>query len=122
MKEISPIPMERYLSLLREKRSGVLLNLESMPGRPEEYLGFGAKLQASDVDRLFLWCEFKVHTASESCKLTDALSETAKHDRVKSFTGGDKSMGRGAVDLRTAVGLELMLATNDYLEIGSPAF
>jgi hypothetical protein len=69
LKNIQPITVDEYLALLRAKGSGVMLDLASMPGPPNEYSAFRADLDSGDEDRVFLWFEFHKHTANGSCKL-----------------------------------------------------
>jgi hypothetical protein len=98
---------------LKVKGSAVSLDLNAMPGRPDEYRGFRAQLDAGDVDNLILWWEFENHTIAGNCKVTDALPSAASLEKVTSFIEGNPAKGFGPIDLRTAQNMELVIVAND---------
>ena len=51
MNNVKPITVDEYLLLLRAKKSGVVLDLATMPGPRELYAAFSAQLERDDVDR-----------------------------------------------------------------------
>ena len=55
MGSVKPITVDDYLALLRQRESGVLLELDSMPGPRQHYAAFSVQLGRDDVDRLYLW-------------------------------------------------------------------
>lgn len=115
MKEIEPIDVSEYQALLKSKGSGVAMDLAIMPSPVESYTAFRAVLEEDDLNRIFLWFQFKEDTAGMTGKLTDALPESASKKRVKPLIEGDPAKGWMPIDLRSALGFEPMLVTNDFI-------
>jgi hypothetical protein len=113
MKNIEPFGVTEYLELLRAKESGVLLNLSDMPGPHEQYAAFRGTLDGDDLDRIYLWFEFRKYTGGPDSKLTDVGDTADGEVRVRNFADGGAAKGKYAVDLRTASGLEPMLVAED---------
>lgn len=109
MQFVEPIAVDEYLSLLRQRRSGVLLDLDSMPDPREQYAAFRASLVGDDRDRLYLWFEFRKYTGGIDSKLTDVTEAVDRHARVRTFIHGDPDLGKGPADLRITPSLEPML-------------
>lgn len=115
MKNINPIRVEEFQALLRRNGSGVLFDPLPIPAPIDTYTAFRATLESLDLDRIFLWPQFKADTAGNTGKLTDALPESASKERVKPLIEGDATKGWGPIDLRKAVEFEPMLVTNDLV-------
>ena len=98
---------------LNDTRSGVGLDIVSVPNHPGEYKGFKGTLDANDLNKLILWWEFQKHTVDENCRLTGLLPSTFALPRVRSFIEGDPSRGIAPLDLTSARNMELVLVTND---------
>src|SRR5438445_281038 len=109
MKNIESITVDEYLLLLKERKSGVLLDLATMPGPRESYTAFSARLERDDVNRLYLWFQFRKYTGGPDSKLTDVTDAADREDRVRSFLDGDPTGDKGPADLWTLRGLEPML-------------
>ena len=109
MKNVKLIAVDEYLTLLRVKESGVLLELATMPHPIEQYAAFCAQLERDDVDRLYLWFEFRRYTAGTGSKLTDVTDAADHVKQVRSFIDGNPNLGKGPADLRKSPGLEPML-------------
>ena len=106
MRVIEEIQIDTIHTHLKIKKSGVSLDLSSMPGRANEYKGHRVLLDTLDVDNLILWFEFGKYTLDENCKIT-ALQESARSlDRVKSFTNVQ-------FDLSDSQNMELVILTDD---------
>lgn len=112
---IESVTIEACQKHLREQGTGVSLDLASMPKPPDGYRAVRAILEDSDLDRIFLWFEFRKHTKDGSAKLTDALPESASEKRISRFIAGDSTKGWTPIDLRTTPNFEAMLLTNDVM-------
>jgi len=66
-----------------------------------EFKAFRVCLERVDADRLYLLSQFAEYTKAQTCKLLDALPETASNPRVATFIS--------RIDLRSAVKLELVI-------------
>lgn len=106
------ITIEALQDHLRKQGSGVPLDLVSMPNPVDGYAAFRGTLEACDLDRIFLWFEFRKHTKEGTAKLTDVLPQSAGEKRIRRFIEGEAS-NCGPLDLRTAFGFEPTLLTND---------
>lgn len=113
MKNWQPNTIEACQARLRKQRTGVTLDLAHMPGPISGYSAFHAALEQSDLERIFLWGEHRIHTAGKTAKLTDAKPEAAEHKRIKPLIEGVQTQGWGPIDLRTANGFEPTFVTND---------
>lgn len=103
--------MNEYAALLKKKGNAVPWNLPTIAQPVGDFRAFSAKLETTDVDRMFMWFEFRKHTKDGSSKLTDSLPEAAEVPRIKSFIQGDSQ--KPPADLRTTPNLEPMLVTHD---------
>lgn len=115
MVNVEPVTIEACQKHLKEQRTGVSLDLASMPKPADGYRAFRAVLEHSDLERIFLWFEFRKHTRDGTAKLTDALPESAGEKRIRRFIDGDSTRGWWPIDLRTASGFEPVLLTNDMM-------
>jgi hypothetical protein len=102
---------------LRAKRSGVNLDLESIPGQPGVHKSFECTLDADDVNKLILWWEFETHTIDRNCTLNALLPSAATLPRVRSFVEGDPSRCLPPLDLTAERNMEIVVVTN-YVESG----
>jgi hypothetical protein len=109
VKNVKPITVDEYLALLQAKKSGVPLDLATMPGPRDLYGAFSAQLERDDVYRLYLWFQFRKYTGGPDSKLTDVTEAADREPRVRRFIDGDPKKGLGPADLRTSPGLEPML-------------
>jgi hypothetical protein len=112
---LDSVTIEACQDHLRRQGTGVSLDVASMPKPADGYATFRATLEDGDVDRIFLWFEFRKHTKNGSGKLTDALLEFISEKRIRRLVEGDKAKGWGPIDLRTASRFEPMLLTNDVV-------
>ena len=48
----------------------------------DDYTAYRATLDDSDLERLILYWEFKIHTREGTCRVADALPSSATHDRA----------------------------------------
>jgi len=83
MKLVEPVTIEVCREHLRKQGTGVSLDLASMPKSADRYAAFQATLEDSDVERVFLWFEFRRHTKGGTAKLTDSLPESASEKRIR---------------------------------------
>jgi hypothetical protein len=113
MRNIEPFGVTAYLDLLRVKRSGVRFNLSDLHGPHDQFAAFRGTLDDDDLDRIYLWFEFRKCTGGPDSKLTDVGNTADGEVRVRNFADGDAAKGKPAVDLRTASGLEPMLVAED---------
>lgn len=74
---VESVTIEACQNHLRKQRTGVALDLASMPKPTDGYTAFRAVLEHGDLERIFLWFEFRKHTKDRSAKLTDTLPESA---------------------------------------------
>jgi len=109
VRNVTSISVDHYQALLRQKNSGVILNLDTMPPPRALYAAFSAQLDAADVDRLYLWFEFRKYTGGPNSKLTEVTAAAEREQRVRNFIDGDPDLGKGPADLRTTPSLEPML-------------
>jgi hypothetical protein len=108
MQGVSITVVEQHL---KKRATGVKLDLENMPGNPNDYAFWRAQLDAADRDRLFLWWENWKHTQDGSCLVAEAMPP-AKDKRVLSFIDGNERF-TGNVDLRAAIDLEPVIVSNN---------
>ena len=113
MKEIEHVEIAEIQSHLQRKGSGVSLDLTSMPGNPDEYLGFKGLLEEIDIDRLILWFEFEMRTREQNCRVKDLLPSAMELQRVASFIVGDSQRELTPLDLNTVQGMEIVVVTDD---------
>jgi hypothetical protein len=94
MRSIKPFGVAEYLDLLRAQKSGVLLNLPDMPGPRELHAAFRGLLERDDLDRIYLWFQFRKYTGGPNSKLTDVGEAVDRESRVRSFAHGDPAKGK----------------------------
>lgn len=113
MRLVEPVPIETYQEHLWKQGSGVRLDLSSMPRPVDGYTTFRATLDDGDLDRIFLWYEFRKHTKNGTTKLTDALPESAEEQRIRQILKGDEIAGWQRINLRAVSNFEPSLLTDD---------
>jgi hypothetical protein len=74
-----------------------------------EFQCFRVLLEQSDTDRLFLLGQFAGRTTGQTCRIRDVKLSAADLSRVASFT-------TAGVDLRSHVGLELVLVCRELYD------
>lgn len=114
MKFVESMTIKAFQAQLKKQGSGVPLDLASMPKPADGYTAVRATLADSDMDRTFLWFEFRKHTKNGTAKLTDALRESTREPRIRQLIEGDASKGWAPIDLRVDSGCYPMLVTNDF--------
>src|SRR5262245_44506572 len=98
MKLVDRVTIEACQEHLRKLGTGVALDLASMPKPADCYAAFRASLEDSDVDRIFLWFEFRKYTKDGTARLTDTLPESAPEKRIRQIIEGDAAKSWTPID------------------------
>jgi hypothetical protein len=112
MKIIESIPLDLVLTHLNQTHTAVRPPIDEQ-FRNDDYTACRAALDDSDLERLVLYWEFKIHTKDGTCRVTDALPSSAAHDRIRSFIHGNPEKGYPPADLRTTPDRQPVIVTND---------
>jgi hypothetical protein len=112
MKIIESIPLDLVLAHLDRTHSAVRPPIDDHFHR-DGYTAYRATLDDSDLDRLILYWEFKIHTKDGTCRLTDALPSSAANDRIRSFIHGNPAKGYPPADLRSTPDRQPVIVTDD---------
>ncbi len=112
MKIIESIPLDLVLAHLDRTHSAVRPPIDEL-FRRDDYTACRSTLDDSDLERLILYWEFKIHTKNGTCRVADTLPSSAVHDRIRSFIHGNPERGYPPADLRSTRDLEPVIVTND---------